>query len=330
VGLGTYLGRHDAATDALYRVAAVRAAEMGTNLFDAAVNYRCQRSERTLGEAIRALATQGIPREQLVIATKAGFIPFDNAPPEDPGAYLETTFLRPGVMKRSDVVAECHCLAPAYLRHQLETSLANLGVDCIDIYYLHNPETQLSEVPPEEFLLRMQAAFEALESFAAEGRIQFYGTATWTGYRRNPEAKDYLCLSELVGLARKIAGERHRFRFVQMPLNLAMTEAFTLRNQSIEGVACTPLEAAKALGLAVIASASIQQSRLARGLPAFVHAAFPGLESDAQRALQFTRSTPWLTTALVGMKELAHVEENLALARTPPAPLSDYLRLFQV
>jgi len=28
--------------------------------------------------------------------------------------------------------------------------LKNLGVDCIDVYYLHNPETQLAEVPKVE------------------------------------------------------------------------------------------------------------------------------------------------------------------------------------
>ena len=39
--------------------------------------------------------------------------------------------------------------------------------------------------------------------------------------------------------------------------------------------------------------------------------------TSAQRAIQFVRSTPGLTTALIGMKRAAHVEENLALAQQP-------------
>jgi aryl-alcohol dehydrogenase-like predicted oxidoreductase len=40
---------------------------------------------------------------------------------------------------------------------------------------------------------------------------------------------------------------------------------------------------------------------------------------DAQRCLQFARSSPGITAAIVGMREAAHVEQNLALARVPVA-----------
>src|SRR5437879_12075964 len=46
LGLGTYLGREDAATDSLYRRAIGQALERGLNVIDTAVNYRHQRSER--------------------------------------------------------------------------------------------------------------------------------------------------------------------------------------------------------------------------------------------------------------------------------------------
>jgi aryl-alcohol dehydrogenase-like predicted oxidoreductase len=48
--------------------------------------------------------------------------------------------------------------------------------------------------------------------------------------------------------------------------------------------------------------------------------AFPGLSTSAQRALQFARSTPGVTTALVGMGRREHVAENLDVARVEPAP----------
>jgi aryl-alcohol dehydrogenase-like predicted oxidoreductase len=63
-------------------------------------------------------------------------------------------------------------------------------------------------------------------------------------------------------------------------------------------------------------------------LPANVGEAFPGLRTDAQRAIQFTRSTPGIEVALVGMSNLAHVEENLEVAKLPPASMDEYLKLF--
>jgi aryl-alcohol dehydrogenase-like predicted oxidoreductase len=77
-----------------------------------------------------------------------------------------------------------------------------------------------------------------------------------------------------------------------------------------------------------MASASLLQSRLTRGMPPFLGEVLAGLETDAQRALQFVRSAPGLGTALVGMKQEAHVLENLATARVPPAPPEQFERLF--
>src|SRR5256885_12836304 len=73
---------------------------------------------------------------------------------------------------------------------------------------------------------------------------------------------------------------------------------------------------------------SVYQGHLARNLPPVVAELLPGFASDAQRALQFVRSTPGIGTALVGMKSTAHVEENAAVARRPPTPWSDFQRLF--
>jgi predicted aldo/keto reductase-like oxidoreductase len=82
----------------------------------------------------------------------------------------------------------------------------------------------------------------------------------------------------------------------------------------------TALEAAARLGLAVVASASILQGQLSLRLPRAVDAALPGLDTPAQRALQFVRSTPGITVALAGMGRLEHARENLHVARLEPAP----------
>jgi aryl-alcohol dehydrogenase-like predicted oxidoreductase len=75
-------------------------------------------------------------------------------------------------------------------------------------------------------------------------------------------------------------------------------------------------------------SASLLQSKLAHSLPPFVDNALSGLSSDAQRAIQFVRSTPGVATALIGMSQRAHVEENLMVARVSPAPIEQFLQLF--
>lgn len=330
IGLGTYLGRNDDATDDLYRGAAVRSVKAGCNVLDTAINYRCQRSERSLAHALRELADDGIRREQIAIATKGGFIPFDGDSPSDAADYLRKNYFESGVLRPEDVVAGCQAITPRFLENQLERSLGNLGVDTIDIYYVHNPEMQLSEVSRDELDRRLRSAFEFLEKAAEDGRIQFYGTATWGGYRQPSRGKDYLSLQRVTELAREVGGEHHRCRFVQLPYSLAMTEALTEQTQTIDGKTVSAIQAAEELGVTVMSSASICQGRLTKGLPDWLGKLFKGFATDAQRSLQFARSTPGLTTALVGMKRPAHVEDNLAVAKVPPARVEDFLKLFEV
>src|SRR5437867_13322853 len=73
IGIGTYLGRDDDATDASYARAVRRALELGINVIDSAINYRNQRSERAVGKALRDGA---VPRERVAICTKGGFLAF--------------------------------------------------------------------------------------------------------------------------------------------------------------------------------------------------------------------------------------------------------------
>jgi aryl-alcohol dehydrogenase-like predicted oxidoreductase len=217
-------------------------------------------------------------------------------------------------LRADEIVEGCHSLAPRFLEHQVERSRRNLGVACIDLYYLHNPETQLGEVPRAEFRRRLRAAFEALERACGEGRIAAYGTATWKGYRLPADEEEHLSLAEVLAAARGAGGAQHHFRAIQLPFNLEMNEAATLRNQGER----TLLEAARDAGLAVFASASMLQGRLTHQMPQSMRDQLAGLVTDAQRALQFARSSAGVTCALVGMKTLAHVEENAALFRITP------------
>lgn len=329
IGLGTYLGGSDARTDSLYLESTKQAILGGCNVLDTAINYRCQRSERVIGQALHDLMQRGeIRRDEVLIATKGGYIPYDGTPPRDPDAYMQETFVMPGIMVSSDVVADCHCLAPSYLRHQLDRSLENLGLTCVDVYYLHNPEAQLDALSSEQFLGRMRAAFEVLESAAAGGKLRAYGTATWDGYRVEAKGKGYLSLEQLTQIALEVGGKGHHFRVLQLPFNLGMPEALTEQTQSVNGKMVSALEAAKLLDIYVMASASILQGKLTRDLPDDLRRVL-GEGTDAQRAIQFVRSTPGIGTALVGMKQQAHVHDNLAVARREPLAPEQFVQLFK-
>lgn len=310
LGIGTYLGAEDEATDRAYQATVRRALELGFNVVDSAINYRHQRSERNVGAVLRALAREvRIAREDVLIATKGGFMPH----PVD--AYVKA-----GIVKPDEVVGDGHCIAPRFLADQLDRSRANLGLETIDVYFVHNPETQLGAVDQATFLARMRAAFEFLEGAVADGKIRWYGAATWTGFRQPATARDHLSLPGLVGLAREVAGDGHHFGMIQLPYNLAMTEAITVANQRVGAASIPVMQAAEQLGVYVMTSASILQGKLAQNLPPALAQVLEGLRTDAQRALQFVRSTPGVGTALCGMRTLAHVEENAGLIAVPPVP----------
>ncbi len=330
LGLGTYLGDADDATDAAYGSALVEAVKRGVNVIDTASNYRHQRSERVIGESLAELESEGFSRDQLVISTKGGYIPLDENPPPDLEAYKQARFFDRGVFAPEDVVSRSHVLTPSFLEDQLSQSLSNLGVSTIDIYYLHNPEAQLAAVDRAELAVRMRAAFEFLEQAVADERIAHYGVASWQAHRVEPTAPSYMSLVDVEGWAREVAFEDHHLRFVQAPYNLAMTEAFTVQNHEIDETPHSLLQAAEALEVHVIVSAGLAQGRLTSGMPDWLEKVFKGLSTDAQRCLQFARSTPGVTTALVGMKSVEHVVENLQLAAVEPTRIEDFLQLFEV
>jgi aryl-alcohol dehydrogenase-like predicted oxidoreductase len=301
LGLGTYLGGLDERTDASYASAVEAAVRGGINFLDSAINYRHQRSERSIGTALSRLFASGeFRREEIVVCTKAGFL--------TPGAV-------PATLREGDIVRGMHSMAPDFLADQIDRSRVNLGLETLDVFYLHNPETQLAYISRDEFDARIRAAFVRLEKIASEGKIGFYGAATWEGFRQPTGGLGLLRLVEIAG---EVGGPEHHFRFIQLPFNLAMTEALMQEPETLDGQKVSVLDAAYHAGITAIASASLLQAKLSRGLPSALTERIPSLETDAQRAIQFTRSTPGITVALVGMSNAEHVRENLAVAQVPP------------
>ncbi|MCX6620014.1 MAG: aldo/keto reductase [Acidobacteria bacterium] len=313
LGIGTYLGGIDEGADAGYTEAIGAALDGGINFIDTSLNYRIQRSEKNIGAALKTRLEAGsVSRGEFVVATKAGYLV--------PGAAPE---LEPG-----EIVGGMHSMAPAFLAEQLERSRENLGLETIDIFYLHNPETQLASMELDPFYERIERAFAALEEMVAAGKIQAYGAATWEGFRKRSSGEG-LSLVRMAEIAWKLAGNGHHFRFIQVPFNLGMVEAYVQKAETLDAKPMSVLDSAVEMGVTVVASATLLQARLARDLPDVFEEHIPGLATDAQRAIQFTRSTPGIATALVGMGRAEHVRENLGIARHAPLELGMYQRLFQ-
>jgi aryl-alcohol dehydrogenase-like predicted oxidoreductase len=330
IGLGTYLGPETSQADAGYEAAVAAALASAVNVFDSAINYRGQKSERAVGRALgAAFASRAAARDEVFVSTKGGYLPHDADDPRPARRYVKETFLDSGLAPADELAQGCHCIAPSYLRDQIARSRANLGLETIDLYYLHNVETQLSAVGRDEFLSRLRRAVETLEEEVERGGIATWGLATWDGLRVPPEHPDHLSLEQVRGVAEEVAGADHHFRGVQLPVNLAMAQAVAFRSQTAGGRRLPALAAARSLGLATFGSASILQGRLSADLPPVIEEAFPGLETDAQRALQFSRSAPGATCALVGASRPEHAREDFAVARVAPAAEDAVMGLFR-
>ena len=168
---------------------------------------------------------------------------------------------------------------------------------------------------------RLRAAFAALEEAATEGKLGSTAPRRGTAFGPIPAALGYLSLPELV----EVAPGRRRprpppFRAIQLPYNLAMPEAFTRANQKLAkaGSSASLDAGSPPRRLTCMASASVMQRPARAESACRARRAAPGLQTDAQRSIQFVRSTPGIGTSLVGMKSVAHVEENAGVARVPP------------
>ncbi|MCI4364437.1 MAG: aldo/keto reductase, partial [Thermoplasmata archaeon] len=110
----------------------------------------------------------------------------------------------------------------------------------------------------------------------------------------------------------------HGFRFLQFPFNAAMPEAAAVRTQRVGGAPRTLFQAATALGMHCFTSVPLLQGQLLERVPAEV-----GI-TPAQWCLQFARSAPGTSGALVGMKAPTHLAENLTVAERPPWPVGEF------
>jgi D-threo-aldose 1-dehydrogenase len=131
-----------------------RAWDAGVRYFDTAPHYGLGLSERRLGAALH-----GRPRDEYVISTKVGRLLVPN--PEPRGSDLES-----GGFAVPDTLIRRRDYSRDGILRSLESSLERLGLDRIDIVFVHDPEdymeSALSESIPALIELREQGVIRAI------------------------------------------------------------------------------------------------------------------------------------------------------------------------
>jgi aryl-alcohol dehydrogenase-like predicted oxidoreductase len=249
-----------------------RALDRGVNLIDTAETYGEGRSEAIVGRAIQAR------RDEVLLATKVGFAD-----------------MSAGALAYDKVVASC------------EASLRRLGMDHIDLYFLHRPDRA---TPVEETL-------RALEDLVQRGLVREIGASNFRAF-------------EVAGaVARQRALGRPSFTAVQIYYSLIGrdVEHEILPQCWTDGLGVlvySPLAGGLLCGRDDTAGA---RGRRAVGAlppvdPEVRNAAVEALDSVAtahgvsmvQVALAWVLAQSGITSVIVGARTLEQLDDNLAAA----------------
>ncbi|WP_395835688.1 aldo/keto reductase [Cystobacter fuscus] len=297
---------------------ALLAVELGVNVLVSAPHAQQGQHEDFVGTVVREAATRGLAeREALVLCTRVGHLP---ALPSRFGPRvlaLEEHYVRRGLLDWGELVLGRHSLAPRFLEHSLATSRERMRLDTLDLVLLDTPELHLEAVDLPTFRARLRAACECLEELAARGWLRAYGVAM----------QGALDVGDVFDAARAVAGERHHLRALSLPLSLSHQDMLALRHH-VGGEHLPTLEAARALGLHVLAERCLDGGHVGYEMPRAERLRLGPVVSDPQVGLQWVRSLPGMGTAVVGMRRESHVEENVGVLALPPASLEAVRHFF--
>ncbi len=154
VGLGgAPLGNMFSEVSETDAVATVEAAwDAGWRYFDNAPHYGLGLSERRMGDVLRDK-----PRDEFVLSTKVGRLLVDGgSPAPDDEGFAVTTNLR----RQWDFSADG-------IRHSIDESLERLGLDRIDVVFLHDPDDHYAEA--------LETGFPTLAALRDEGVVGAIG-----------------------------------------------------------------------------------------------------------------------------------------------------------
>ena len=270
-----------------------RAVELGANYVDTAPLYGYGRSERVVGKALSML-----PRGELVLSTKVGRLlePGDEPPGTNEFVEPNFDFSRDGVLR------------------SLEESLERMGLDSVDVLYVHDPDggvSLLEEYSDEDYYYQqvLDEAMPALAELRSQGVIGAVGVGMnfWEMLVRFVREGDFDCFL--------LAGRYTLLNQTALPELLPLCQE---RNISI--VIGGPY------------NSGILASDLSPGAKFFYRDAPPEVLEQAGRikavcdrhgvplkaaALQFCLGHPAVASIIPGAMSVGEVEENCQMADFP-------------
>jgi D-threo-aldose 1-dehydrogenase len=275
LGLGTAPigGLYAAVDDETAQAVVERAWELGLRYFDTAPRYGAGLAERRLGAALR-----GKPRGEFAVSTKVGRL------------------LRPG---RSDwhgappLVDEFDFSWDAALR-SLEESLGRLGLDRVDVAFVHDPDDYFEEA--------LAGSFRALQELREQGVVRAIGvgansTAVLCRFAREADPDCFLVAGRYTALDRGAAGEL-------LPLceerNIAVIAGGVFNSGVLAGGETFDYETAPVEIVAHVEKLRETCARHGVSLPA--------------AAVQFPLRHPAVVTVLVGCRTPAEVADDVRLS----------------
>ena len=275
-----------------------RAIELGASYVDTAPLYGYGRSERVVGKALSAL-----PRGEFVLSTKVGRLlePVDEPP--DPNEFVDPPHLEPPFDFSRDGVLR-----------SLEESLERMGLDSVDILYVHDPDGGVSlheDFSGQDYYYRqvLDEALPALADLRSQGVIGAVGVGMnfWQMLARFARDGDFDCFL--------MAGRYTLLDQSALPELLPLCQG---RNISI--VIGGPY------------NSGILASDLSPGAKYFYRDAPPEVLEQARRiktvcdrhgvplkaaALQFCLGHPAVAAIIPGARSVAEVEENCQMVDFP-------------
>jgi D-threo-aldose 1-dehydrogenase len=278
-------------------LAAVDAAwDAGIRYFDTAPHYGLGLSERRLGAALRHR-----PRAGYVVSTKVGRLLEPGGPGGDD---LANGFAVPAALRRVwDFSADG-------VRRSLDASLERLGLDRVDVVYLHDPDEHADEA--------FGQAYPALEKLRAEGVVGAIGagmnqTAMLARFLRDTDVDVVLMAGRYTLLEQEGLAE-------VLPLAAARGASVVVGGAFNSGLLIDPGEGA------TYDYAPAPDSVLARARRLQAVTGRHGVPLRAA-ALRFPAAHPAVASTLVGLRSADEVRDTAAMLRLPvPAPLWADLR----
>lgn len=151
LGTAAFGGLYNSVSDDDCTASVQRAMESGITFFDTAPHYGKGRAEQRLGNALRAY-----PRGSYVLSTKIGRL-------LTPVEYEADDFF----LDADTRVTRTFDYSPRAVRRSFEDSLTRLGLDSIDILFIHDPDDHEEQA--------MHQAFPELAKMREEGLIRAIG-----------------------------------------------------------------------------------------------------------------------------------------------------------